>query len=70
MTFQYPTRPDVQVLQGLNVSVRPGQTLALVGASGCGKSTSVSLIERFYDVCGGRVVSTVLLLLCPTLLGT
>lgn len=55
VTFQYPTRPDVQVLQGLDVSVRPGQTLALVGASGCGKSTSVSLIERFYDVCGGCV---------------
>ena len=37
------------VLQGLSVSVKPGQTLALVGPSGCGKSTVVSLMERFYD---------------------
>ena len=47
--FSYPTRPDVKVLQGMNVSVQPGQTLALVGPSGCGKSTVVSLVERFYD---------------------
>ena len=60
MQFQYPTRPDVNVLQGLSVKVNPGQTLALVGASGCGKSTSVALIERFYDVCGGFVVSDTL----------
>ena len=39
----------MKVLQGLTVSVKPGQTLALVGPSGCGKSTIVSLIERFYD---------------------
>eukprot|EP00794_Sanderia_malayensis_P017699 gene17699-19467_t len=51
--FNYPTRPDVAVLRGLNISVNPGQTLALVGSSGCGKSTSVSLIERFYDVSEG-----------------
>jgi len=51
--FHYPARPEVQVLQGLNVSVKPGQTLALVGPSGCGKSTVVSLIERFYDPLSG-----------------
>ena len=51
--FHYPTRPEVQVLQGLSVSVKPGQTLALVGPSGCGKSTVVSLIERFYDPLSG-----------------
>ena len=47
--FHYPTRPEVQVLQGLDVDVGTGQTLALVGPSGCGKSTIVSLLERFYD---------------------
>ncbi|XP_069377492.1 bile salt export pump-like [Paralichthys olivaceus] len=54
--FTYPTRPDIQVLNGLNVSVRPGQTLAFVGSSGCGKSTSVQLLERFYDPDQGRVL--------------
>uniref|UniRef100_A0A671YEU4 Bile salt export pump n=1 Tax=Sparus aurata TaxID=8175 RepID=A0A671YEU4_SPAAU len=53
--FTYPTRPDIQVLNGLNVSVKPGQTLAFVGSSGCGKSTSVQLLERFYDPDQGRV---------------
>uniref|UniRef100_H3DMY6 Bile salt export pump n=1 Tax=Tetraodon nigroviridis TaxID=99883 RepID=H3DMY6_TETNG len=54
--FTYPTRPDIQVLNGLNVSVKPGQTLAFVGSSGCGKSTSVQLLERFYDPDYGRVL--------------
>ena len=53
--FIYPSRPDVPVLKGLSVSVKSGQTLALVGPSGCGKSTVVSLIERFYDVLKGSV---------------
>ena len=53
--FNYPTRPEVKVLQGLCVSVKPGQTLALVGPSGCGKSTIVSLVERFYDPVNGNV---------------
>lgn len=47
--FNYPARPEVRVLQGVDISVKPGQTLALVGPSGCGKSTVVSLLERFYD---------------------
>ncbi|XP_061734955.1 bile salt export pump-like [Nerophis ophidion] len=55
-TFSYPTRADVCVLKGLQVSVQPGQTLAFVGSSGCGKSTSVQLLERFYDPDEGRVV--------------
>ncbi|KAL0963811.1 hypothetical protein UPYG_G00313890 [Umbra pygmaea] len=54
--FTYPTRPDIQVLNGLNVSVKPGQTLAFVGSSGCGKSTSVQLLERFYDPDEGKVL--------------
>ena len=55
MDFVYPTRPDVKVLKGLNLSVEAGKTLALVGPSGCGKSTVVSLIERFYDPEAGSV---------------
>ncbi|KAJ8004768.1 hypothetical protein DPEC_G00139710 [Dallia pectoralis] len=54
--FTYPTRPNVTVLQGLNVSVRSGQTLALVGESGCGKSTSIQLLERFYNPAEGQVL--------------
>uniref|UniRef100_A0A7M4FAM3 Multidrug resistance protein 1-like n=1 Tax=Crocodylus porosus TaxID=8502 RepID=A0A7M4FAM3_CROPO len=54
--FVYPNRPEVQVLQGLNVKVNKGQTLALVGSSGCGKSTSIQLLERFYDPVAGQVV--------------
>ncbi|KAM4688620.1 ATP-dependent translocase ABCB1-like [Discoglossus pictus] len=53
--FIYPTRPNVQVLQGFNVNVFKGQTLALVGSSGCGKSTSIQLLERFYDPVEGQV---------------
>jgi len=53
--FNYPSRPDVEVLKGLNVRVNRGQTVALVGASGCGKSTVVSLLLRYYDTLGGRV---------------
>ncbi|GFR58626.1 multidrug resistance protein 1-like protein [Elysia marginata] len=54
--FRYPMRPDVKILNGLDLSVEPGQTLALVGESGCGKSTTVQLVERFYDSEGGRVI--------------
>ena len=54
--FKYPTRPTVPVLQGLNIQVNPGQTLALVGSSGCGKSTVIQLLERFYDPQSGQVV--------------
>ncbi|XP_056375075.1 phosphatidylcholine translocator ABCB4-like isoform X3 [Hyla sarda] len=53
--FHYPTRPDVTVLQGLDISVSKGETLALVGSSGCGKSTTVQLLERFYDPFDGEV---------------
>lgn len=54
--FTYPSRPNIQVLRGLEVEVNPGQTLAFVGSSGCGKSTSVQLLERFYDPDHGQVV--------------
>ncbi|NXH95174.1 MDR1 protein, partial [Pachycephala philippinensis] len=55
--FVYPTRPEARVLQGLNVKVNKGQTLALVGSSGCGKSTSIQLLERFYDPVEGQVLA-------------
>ncbi|XP_071603537.1 bile salt export pump isoform X4 [Heliangelus exortis] len=54
--FTYPSRADTQVLKGLSVAVKPGQTLAFVGSSGCGKSTSVQLLERFYDPDTGSVL--------------
>ncbi len=47
--------PDVDVLRGLTLSVAPGETVALVGASGAGKSTTISLVPRLYDVTGGAV---------------
>lgn len=53
--FEYPTRPDVAVLRGLSLSATSGKTVALVGQSGCGKSTVVSLLERFYDVRSGSI---------------
>ncbi|KAJ1101116.1 hypothetical protein NDU88_006189, partial [Pleurodeles waltl] len=55
--FVYPTRPKVQVLQGLNIRVKKGQTLALVGTSGCGKSTTIQLLQRFYDPIDGHVLA-------------
>lgn len=53
--FSYPSRPDVTVLRDLNLSIRPGEVVALVGPSGSGKSTIASLICRFYDPNLGRV---------------
>ncbi|XP_054017022.1 ATP-dependent translocase ABCB1 [Dryobates pubescens] len=53
--FSYPARPDAEILRGLNLKVSSGQTVALVGSSGCGKSTTVQLIQRFYDPKEGTV---------------
>jgi ATP-binding cassette subfamily B (MDR/TAP) protein 1 len=53
--FHYPSRPSVQVVKGLSITFRAGKTAALVGASGSGKSTVVSLVERFYDPTQGVV---------------
>jgi ABC-type multidrug transport system fused ATPase/permease subunit len=55
VTFTYPTRPDVKVLNDFSLVVEPGQNIALVGASGSGKSTIVALVLRWYDVDAGAV---------------
>jgi len=47
--FRYPTRKDDFVLKGLTLTIEPNESVALVGESGCGKSTFVSLLMRFYD---------------------
>ncbi|XP_074038788.1 ATP-dependent translocase ABCB1 isoform X2 [Leptinotarsa decemlineata] len=53
--FNYPTRPDVKILQGLNLQINCGETIALVGNSGCGKSTCIQLLQRFYDPIVGNI---------------
>ncbi|XP_051856878.1 phosphatidylcholine translocator ABCB4 isoform X5 [Antechinus flavipes] len=53
--FSYPSRADVKILKGINLKVNSGQTVALVGNSGCGKSTTVQLIQRLYDPLEGTI---------------
>ncbi|KAH4923122.1 hypothetical protein HBH74_121000 [Parastagonospora nodorum] len=55
VAFAYESRPHAKVLEGINIDARPGQFIALVGASGCGKSTMISLLERFYDPVSGCI---------------
>lgn len=54
--FRYPTRMSQRVLTGINLKFEPGQYVALVGASGCGKSTVISLLERFYNPQRGAIL--------------
>jgi ATP-binding cassette, subfamily B (MDR/TAP), member 1 len=53
--FRYPSRQEVKVFDGFNLDIKAGTTVALVGASGGGKSTVVQLLERFYDPTSGSV---------------
>ncbi|XP_054264995.1 multidrug resistance protein homolog 49-like isoform X1 [Macrosteles quadrilineatus] len=53
--FTYPARPDVKILKGLSLKVKKGESVAIVGGSGSGKSTTIQLIERFYDPQSGQI---------------
>lgn len=55
VSFHYPSRPDVLVLKGINFAIQPGQTFALVGDSGGGKSTIAAMLTRFYAPTSGSV---------------
>jgi ATP-binding cassette subfamily B (MDR/TAP) protein 1 len=55
LEFAYQQRPHVNVIKGVNMHIEKGEFIACVGASGCGKSTMVSLLERFYDATSGRI---------------
>ena len=56
LNFSYPSRPDQQILTNLDLNIPAGKTVALVGKSGCGKSTIIGLLQRFYDPDGGAVI--------------
>lgn len=56
VSFSYPSRPEQIVLRDFNLTLKPGQTVALVGSSGSGKSTVASLLERFYEPTSGQIV--------------
>jgi ABC-type multidrug transport system fused ATPase/permease subunit len=60
VTFEYPSRPGVRILDGLNLRIRSGQNTALVGPSGSGKSTVVGLLERWYSLSNHQVLPQVI----------
>ncbi len=55
VTFHYPARPEQSALEEMNLHVKPGETVALVGPSGAGKTTVIQLLLRFYDPYKGRI---------------
>lgn len=55
MEFSYPTRPESLIFKELTFALQPGETVAIVGHSGSGKSTIAQLLLRFYDASNGRI---------------
>jgi ATP-binding cassette subfamily B protein len=53
--FHYPSRPTISALDGVNLTIEPGETVALVGPSGAGKTTIIQMVQRFYDPQGGAI---------------
>lgn len=56
VTFAYPSRPETKALDGVSLTVEPGETVAFVGPSGAGKTTIIQLLLRFYDPASGRIL--------------
>ncbi|WP_420860957.1 ABC transporter transmembrane domain-containing protein [Algirhabdus cladophorae] len=56
VTFHYPSRPAQAALQSVDLHVKPGETVALVGPSGAGKTTIIQMLQRFYDPTSGRIL--------------
>jgi len=54
--FSYPSRPDIEILKDISFECKPGQTVALIDASGSGKSTIIQFLERYYDISDGEIL--------------
>ncbi len=54
MSFAYPGMDNENVIENFNLVINPGETIGILGATGCGKSSLVNLIPRFYDVTKGK----------------